>query len=79
MHLPEMAQFIDLQQARDGHQHDRGEHGLRQIAQQVTEKDGDKRDKNRAEQSGERCARASAFIDQRLRHATADRKTIAEA
>jgi hypothetical protein len=35
MHLPEMAQFLDLQQTGDGHQHDRREHGLRQIAQQV--------------------------------------------
>jgi hypothetical protein len=31
MHLPEMAQFLGLQQTGDGHEHDRREHGLRQI------------------------------------------------
>ena len=68
-----------LHEARDGHEHDRGEHGLRQIAQQVGEKKGDEQDENRAEQSGERRACAAAFIHERLRHAAADRKAVAEA
>ncbi len=79
MHLPEMAQFPDLHQTGDSHQHDRREHGLRQIAQQFTEKDGDDHDENRAKQSGERSARAAAFIYERLRHAAADWKAMAEA
>ena len=62
MHLPEMSQFLDLQQTSDGHQHNRREHGLRQIAQQFTEKDGDECDENRAQQSGAACARAAAFL-----------------
>ena len=79
MQLPEPLEHFHFHEARDGHEHDRGEHRLRQVAQQVGEKERDDEDDARGDQARERRARAAAFVDERLRHAAADREALADA
>ena len=79
MQPPEPVQFLYLQQTGDRHDNDGGQDRLRQVAEQAGEEERDDENDPRGDQARERGARAAAFIDQRLRHAAADRKTLADA
>ena len=74
---PDVSQRVELHEPGDRHEDDRGEHRLRQNPQQTgEEQDDDECDAGR-DQTRQRRARAGAFVDERLRHAAADRKSAA--
>ena len=73
-----MFQGGDLEQAGHSHQHDGGQHRLGQRGQQVREEKHHHQNDPRREGARQRRARAPAFVDERLRHAAADRETAAQ-
>ena len=75
---PEFLEGGDLEQARHRHQHDRRQHRLGQRRQQVRKEKHDHQNNSRRDGARQRRARAPAFVDQRLRHAAADRETAAQ-
>ena len=73
-----MLECGNLEQPGHGHQHDRRQHRLGQGGQQVREEEHHHQNDPRREGAGQRRARAPAFVDERLRHAAADRETAAQ-
>ena len=76
--VPDVAERADVHQAHDRREHDGGEHGLRQVAQQPGREEHDDQREQRGDEARDRRARPGALVHERLRHAAADGKSPAE-
>jgi hypothetical protein len=75
---PEMPERGQTEQARHRHQYDSRQHRLGQRAQQLREEKHHHQNEYRRDGAGQRRSRAPALVDDGLRHAAADRETLAE-
>jgi hypothetical protein len=69
---------VEIHEPCDGSHHDGSQHRLWKIAKHARKAHRHREDDDRRDQPGERRPRAARLVDQRLRHAAADGKAVAE-
>ena len=76
---PQAPEVGQLEEPAHRHEHDGREHGLRQVAQERGEEEGDHGHDARRHEAREGRAGAAPLVHQRLRHAAAHREAVPEA